>query len=74
MELLTQQGQTQKRVSYTWFHLRPKTCHDYSAPLHITLMGEDEVSQSSGFNAKVFSSALPTNVVKLNPPNLSNET
>ena len=91
MELLTEQGQTQKRrksrrfvellpyreddpnnestkitllttnVSVTWFHLRPKTCVDCSAPLHISYMAEDEVSQSSGFIAEVISSALLTN-------------
>ena len=61
-------------VSFTWSHLRPKTCDDCSAPLLISLMGENEVSQSSGFIAEVISSALPTNLVKLNPPNLSNKT
>ena len=61
-------------VFFTWSHLRPKTCHDCSAPLHISLMGEDEVSQSSGFISEVISSALLTKLVKINPPNFSKET
>ena len=36
---------------FTWSHLRPKTCDDCSEPLQISLMGEDVVSQSSGFLA-----------------------
>ena len=65
MELLTKQGQTQMGQNS-----RPRTCDDCSAPLQISLMGKNEISQPSGFIAEVISSALLTNLVKLNPPTL----
>ena len=42
-------------------------CDDCSEPLRISLMGRDGVLHSSGFIAKVISSAILKNLVKLWP-------